>query len=770
MNTIQHPAILILIFLLFIPIVQVHANKDSTATNPPGQLVGTVSDFATGETLPGVNVYIKTLGIGASTDADGNFRLIGIPAGEWDVVVSYTGYEAEIRRISIPEGEQRSAKFHLREGIYEFSTVVVTGTANAYLYEQSPVKTEVVPHKLIEQSCAVNLAEALCYQTGVRVENSCQNCNFTQVRLLGFDGKYSQVLIDSDPVVSSLSAVYALEHFPDEMIEQIEVVKGGGSALYGGGAVAGTINMRTRYPLINRSRLSYTGTSLNGTGDHKVGAVAELVSADAMMGAYVYVSARERGAYDHNNDNFSELGTLSNNTEGLNSYLRPWNGAELQLSLHHLGEDRRGGSDFGLPVHEARIAEWVQYERWGGKLRWEQRLTDVSLQAFYSFSMVHRDSYYGGLREDTPEARVEALRAYGDTENDTHIGGLQGTLTLAEHTLTGGMQYSSDHINDRTVEDAQYHVLDTYTNFGMFIEDAVSLLDDHLTVIGGVRLDKHSALEQAVISPRANIRAEILHDLFLRAGFTTGFKAPQVFDEDLHIESLGGEQRIVRNTAGLEPERSRSISGGIEYLGFIGDYAVMAGLTAFHTRLSDAFTTVSRSHGAQGAILWERINADGAQLSGVEADLGFKPVPSTELRLGLTWKNSRYDSPQEIFDGVFSDRFLRTPDLFGYLRVTQEFSERFNLFGAVRYTGTMVVPNEVTKQLIMTEQTFIEIDLGLQTKLSLFDDVAFTVNLGVKNLTDAYQHDLMRGVDRDPAYLYGPQLPRRFYLSVDVGI
>ena len=88
---------------------------------------------------------------------------------------------------------------------------------------------------------AVNLAQGLNFQPGVRVETNCQNCGFQQVRINGLDGPYTQILIDSRPIFSALSGVYGLEQIPANMIERVEVMRGGGSALFGSSAIAGTI-------------------------------------------------------------------------------------------------------------------------------------------------------------------------------------------------------------------------------------------------------------------------------------------------------------------------------------------------------------------------------------------------------------------------------------------------------------------------------------------------------------------------------------------------
>ena len=117
--------------------------------------------------------------------------------------------------------------------------IVVSASRTAVTRRKSPGLVQVMTSELIEQAQAVSLADALPFQPGVRVENNCQNCGFSQVRINGLDGNYSQILMDSRPVFSALAGVYGLEHIPANMIDRIEVLRGGGSALYGSSAVEG---------------------------------------------------------------------------------------------------------------------------------------------------------------------------------------------------------------------------------------------------------------------------------------------------------------------------------------------------------------------------------------------------------------------------------------------------------------------------------------------------------------------------------------------------
>ena len=433
-----------ILILLFALATSAMATSPAARSAASGVIKGTVVDAETGDPLAGVNVYIEHTTNGDATDENGIYIINNAPTGEWRIVASIMGYQQIHKIVQLGADETVTLNFELKSTILEMGAVVVTGTSTPHLLEDLPVRTEVIPRKMIEQKQAINLAEALSFQTGIRVENNCTNCNFSQVRILGMDGKYSQILIDGDPVISSLAGVYGLEHFPEEMVDQIEVVKGGGSSLYGGGAVAGVINMITRRPLLNQVRIKYQNYSVSGEMDQHVGAVAETVFKKGTSGAYVFGSFRKRNPYDHNDDGFSELGELRNESIGFKWYYQPFDNSELLASLHQIHEERRGGNKFDQPVHEAEIAEWLEHWRTGGTVRWSHRPTPLwDYRLYYSFSNTDRKSYFGGLGGDTPEDQLEALTFYGKTDNPLQIAGFQTNYRLASHLLTAGLDRKS---------------------------------------------------------------------------------------------------------------------------------------------------------------------------------------------------------------------------------------------------------------------------------------------------------------------------------------
>lgn len=126
--------------------------------------------------------------------------------------------------------------------------IVVTGTKTFKRKTESPVIVNIIDSKVLGNLQVCNLSEGLKFQPGLRVETDCQTCGYTQLRMNGLQGGYSQILINGRPIFSPLMSLYGMEQLPVNMIERIEVVRGGGSSLYGSSAVGGTVNVITKLP------------------------------------------------------------------------------------------------------------------------------------------------------------------------------------------------------------------------------------------------------------------------------------------------------------------------------------------------------------------------------------------------------------------------------------------------------------------------------------------------------------------------------------------
>lgn len=736
--------------------------------NKTYQIKGKVVDYETKEPLIGANVIILENSQGAATNEKGEFllKIIGGANEKITLVISLVGYKTEKKKVALKE--HTDIEISLKKGLIEMGSVVVTATRTKKLYEESVSKIEVTPRKLIEETSALNLAQALNFQTGVSVDNECSNCNFAQARILGFDGKYSQILLDGDPVFGSLAAVYGLEHIPDDMIEQIEVLKGGGSSLYGGGAIAGSVNILYRKPRENKSAIKYYLGSNDGALDRQLSVITEIVKMNDNLGAFVFGSTRNRNPYDRNKDGFSEIGKLTNQNMGLIFYYKPHEKIRLSGNVSYLKENRRGGSDFEKQPHLARIAEMIEHNVFLGKAKFQHFFApNIEFSATYSFSLTERDSYYGGLNGETLEDTLAALKYYGFAKNPIHYFGSQLNYIVNNNFITCGVDINIDKMKDKSSANNLYHVEKYFNNAGVYLQDEIMLKEaNKMSLILGLRADKNTEIKRIIFSPRIGFKY-VLSDIVFRANYSSGFKAPQIFDEDLHIGGLEGIQRLIRNSKNLKEERSHFFSSGLEFQDVIGTSAVMFGITGFYARLLDAYSIrfVERDRNTE---LWERYNAANATAYGAEADMAFRPNNFFELRSGFIWKKNYFDQVQEDYN---VKSFLKTPEIQGYARVRIDLAKNTYANISYKHTGKQLVAkqtldsNREMQVSVVEAPTFNVFDAAVTHSFFIADGLEFETSLGVRNIFNEYQRDLMRGIERDPNYTYGSSIPRNYYLK-----
>ena len=225
--------------------------------------------------------------------------------------------------------------------------------------------------------------------------------------------------------------------------------------------------------------------------------------------------------------------------------------ARLTVDVSAMREDRRGGNNLDLPPHEADIAEDIDTERAAGTVTW---FHTPSAQTDYRLTLsaadTQRDSYYGVGRDPL---------AYGDTRSRLGVADLLVNRYTSRHVLSGGVQMTAERLEDR--QPGYGRALDLrYDQVGVFVQDEWTMRPGW-QLLTGVRVDRHSALSHPQVLPRAALRMSPRPALDLRVSFAQGIRAPQVFDEDLHIASLGGEARVVRVDPGPPSGTIRQLDG-----------------------------------------------------------------------------------------------------------------------------------------------------------------------------------------------------------------
>lgn len=555
-------------------------------------VVGHIIDKATGDPLLHVTIQVVGTMIVSVSNAEGYFHLENLPLGAQTIEIRSTGYHTEMRKITVKENTNTTLNFALTTDEISLDEVVVSSNRSLSLRRNAPTLVNVIDSRMFNLTNSTCLAQGLNFQPGVRTEDNCANCGFSQVRINGLDGHYSQILIDSRPVFSALQGVYGLEQIPANMIERVEVVRGGGSALYGSSAIGGTINIITKEPISNFAELAHTFTAFQGghTVDNNTTLNTSIVSSDNKIGFSVYGQSRNRGGYDRDNDGFTDLPKLINKTIGLGAFLRLNNFSKLKLQYHALNEFRRGGNNLHLPPHESNIAEKLDHNINGGSISYDL-FTPNGLNhftAYTSFQIVSRDSYYGGTGDGSDESKAEALKAYSKTHDTNIMGGMQfvhnfGQLLFMPAALTLGAEYTYDALKDHALG-YDVRTRQTVRTGSMFVQNEWK--NDKWGLLLGGRFDKHNLINHLIFSPRANIRFNASRNFNIRLTYAAGFRAPQTFDEDLHTSMAGGERIKTYLAKNLKEERSNSISLSADMYHNFGNVKTNLLVEMFYTHLN----------------------------------------------------------------------------------------------------------------------------------------------------------------------------------------
>ena len=411
-------------------------------------IIGHILDKNTKEHLPYITVALKGTTIGTVTDATGHYFLKNLPEGNFVLEVSSVGYKTVRRNVTLKKGRTLEEDFEIEEDAVALDGVVVSANRNETTRRLAPTLVNVVDLKIFENTNSTTLAQGLSFQPGVRVESNCQNCGFQQVRINGLDGPYTQILLDSRPIFSALSGVYGIEQIPASMIERVEVMRGGGSALFGSSAIAGTINIITKEPMRNSGMLSHTITGI-GDGDafdNSTALNASLVTDDQRAGLYIFGQNHHRSAYDHDGDGYSEIPKIHGQTIGFRSFLKTTTYSKLTFEYHHMEEFRRGGDLLNRPPHEANVAEQTEHSINGGGLKFDYFSPNEKhrFNVFASAQHINRDSYYGGGQDPN---------AYGNTTDLNWMAGSQyvysfGKCIFMPADLTAGIEFNQDKLED----------------------------------------------------------------------------------------------------------------------------------------------------------------------------------------------------------------------------------------------------------------------------------------------------------------------------------
>ena len=512
-----------------------------------GTLRGKITSNA-GSPLEFVTVALKNTSLGSSTDENGNYEILNIPFGNYEVATSILGFEGKSQKISVNQNQPiLNLNFELTEMSSGMDEIVISGTLMEVSKLESAVPVEVYNKEFFRANPTPSIFESLQNVNGVRPQLNCNVCNTGDIHINGLEGPYTMVMIDGMPIVSGLSTVYGLTGIPQSLIERVEIVKGPASTLYGSEAVGGLINIITKKP-----------------------ANAPLVSADVFGTSWGEINADLGVKY--------KLGSKVNSLLGVNyfNYQNPIDNNDdgfTDVTLQHrisifnkLTIDRKSKKVFSL------AGRYVYEDRWGGEMNWTP--------AFRGGDEIYGESIFTDRWEvfgiyQLPVAETinfqfsanghQQNSVYGDTPYlaDQYIGFGQFTWNKSlgnKHNLLSGIAYRYTYYDDNTPATAEFDSDENKPAVrhlpGIFVQDEISFNPQNKLLLG-LRYD-YDQTHGSIFSPRLNYKwSSADKKNILRLSVGNGFRVANIFTED-HAALTGARDVIFEEE--LKPETSWNVN------------------------------------------------------------------------------------------------------------------------------------------------------------------------------------------------------------------
>ncbi|MBD0400459.1 TonB-dependent receptor [Flammeovirga sp. EKP202] len=763
--------------------------------------------------VPFATISINDGEFGTSSDETGHF-LIELEQGvEYSIMISAVGYLPITQNFKAKNGTD--IHFDLEKDLLQLNEVIVSSSRREQSRKETSAVVNVVGKEIFMANNSKVVADGLNFVSGARVENTCGNCGASALRLNGLEGPYTQILVDSRPIFNGLVGVYGLEQIPVSMVDQVEVVRGGGSVLFGANAIGGTVNIITKAPQFNSYEVGTNFGTIDGkSNDINTYFNTSLVSKNDKTGAYIYGSYRHRDAWNANpddvwyqlddngnptggaiKDDFSELPELKTASVGTKVYHQFNDQNKITADFRYLNEQRRGGNKLDLAPHETDITEMIDMNIFGGSVNYDWFSTDkkTHINAYSNIQYVNRDSYYGAN---------QAVDGYGLTTGTTYVGGAQvnrdlGKMFNANTYFVAGVEYIFDKIEDRkngytdpeTGEKVGDALISDQESSTMAVFAQNEWKGKKLSVLVGARMDYVQINDLAnaennksvpAINPRINLKYNLTKDMQVRGGFATGFRAPQMFSEDLHVEVQGGQAVRTVLDPDLKPETSLSYNLAWDWEKKIGNVQTYFLVEGFHTRIKDRFDNQLTELPDGTLINYKRNSLSDAVVQGFNIEAKVAPSQNLDFQAGFTVQTAEYEENNQWGDEETSTSkyILRTPNQYGSFTMNYRPAQKWQTSLTGVYTGSMHVPyipggfinGELTteEELIKTE-SFMDMSLKVTYTTKLSKNANIQLGGGVKNIFNQMQDQFVSGPDKDAAFVYGPITPRMFFFEVKIG-
>lgn len=505
-----------------------------------------VSDADTNEPLLGATVYFEELEKGAVTDFEGIAKFTEIPNGNHTIKISYIGFETFETTIEV--GTKNEFFFKLESGGIELDGVVIQSSRSTRTIRKIPTRIEFIGAEELGEKAVMNptnISMVLRESTGIQMQKTSLSSGNTNIRIQGLDGRYTQLLKDGFPLYGGFSSGLSILQIPPLDLKQFEIIKGSSSTLYGGGAIAGLVNMVSKTPD------EEPALDIMLTQTQALGSTANVFYSkrNEKFGVSLYGSGHYQKAYDPEDDDFSNLPKTTSISLNPKFFYYPSEKTTFWIGLNGTYDDRMGGDIAKIESGENGIHQYTE-ENLSKRLS-SQAVYETQIDSVSSISIKNSISFFD-RKLTVPELTFDGKQ----TNTFTEIS-YQKSANKTDW-IFGANLYTSDFDEN---DNAPLQRDQTDITFGAFANNIYDI-SGNLILETGLRADYNTDFGFFPL-PRVSLLYKNDGGFSSRIGGGLGYKIPDIFTED--AEFINFENVLGIDKSLLKAERSYGVNIDFNY-------------------------------------------------------------------------------------------------------------------------------------------------------------------------------------------------------------
>ncbi len=669
------------------------------------QFQATILDEDTKEPLIGAHILFSTLERGSITSVEGVVTIDDLPSGSLTGEIFYVGYEDTKFTVTLPQ--QSPLTIYLEHSEEELEEVVITTTRSSRLIQDIPTRLEAITAEELGEKAFMNSANIsilLRESTGIQMQQTSANSANQSIRIQGLDGRYTQLLKDGFPLFGGFSSGLSIMQIPPLDLKQVDIIKGSASTLYGGGAIAGLVNLITKKPEeepqldFMLTQTQAVGTTLNNFYAQQFGKV----------GVSLYTSGHLQKAYDVNKDDFSDIPKIKSLSINPAFYYDFDKNTKLRIALNSAFENRLGGDITAIqdqPNSEHTFTEENNSNRMATQVSFTKQFSEnANLTIKNSVSFFDRTI-------TVPNFNFEGKQTASFSEASYHTKYKEADLVFGANIWTD--QFAETPNNQNLLRD--------YSNntYGLFAQSTFPI-SDKIAIEGGLRMDYNTDYDWFVL-PRVNLLFSFSKQWASRIGGGLGYKLPTIFTEEAETRSYRNILPITINSTNAET--SIGVNWDVNYKTILFDrISFSINNLLFYTQLNDPLVLMPSN-----ANLFTFENATGkASSRGIETNIkmGYEDF---KLFLQYALIDARLD-----YNGINQQKPLTPKHNAGAVLMYE--NEKWRIGYEIYYTGEQILSNTATVSdywmmgLLVARQVgmfnvFVNFENFTDTRQSNFQDV-----------------------------------------------